>query len=375
MLKIFPRTAAVGVCLLLAGLAAPPFAAGEGFDGWREAAGVRSWSFPADHGSHPDFQTEWWYFTGNLVSPGGRQWGYQLTFFRMGLATEAALPENPWSVRDLYLAHLAVTDVQGKRFSWDERTSRAGPGLAGAKEGELEVWLLDWRAVMEDGSIALAARSGEMEIDLVLTPGKPPVLHGEGGLSAKGPAHGQASWYTSITDLRTTGSVRVAGEEEFEVSGKSWFDHEFGSNQLTAGQEGWDWFSLHLADGTEIMLYRIRRTDGSVEPASSGTLVTADGSAEHLALADFSVEVVEKWKSPASGGAYPAGWKIRIPKAGLNIDVSPLVKDQELTTRGTAGITYWEGAVRVEGRSGEREVTGAGYVELTGYAGSLGGIF
>jgi predicted secreted hydrolase len=278
-------------------------------------------------------------------------------------------------VRDLYLAHLAVTDVQSDRFHWTERASRAGPGLAGAREGRLDVWLRDWKASRQGGAIVLTARSGELEIDLVLTPRKPPVLHGQGGLSIKGPGAGQASWYASITDLRTEGTIQVPGEEKLRVSGRSWFDHEFGSNQLAPDQEGWDWFGLHLSDGTELMVYQLRRTDGTLEPSSSGTFVAADGSWEHLPGSEITVQAAGTWKSAQSGGTYPGAWSIRIPRKDIEIMITPLVPDQELATEATAGITYWEGAVRLEGRSVGKKITGAGYVELTGYAGGLGEIF
>ncbi|MGD8353811.1 MAG: lipocalin-like domain-containing protein [Pseudomonadota bacterium] len=362
--------------LLLAAVLTPPAAAGaDESRAWQQAAGTRSWSFPEDHGSHPDFQTEWWYFTGNVATEDGVEMGYQLTFFRTGLAAEPAVPGNPWSVRDLYMAHFAVTDARSGGFSWTERTSRAGPGLAGAKEGDLDVWLLDWNVVHTDGVYRLSAESEGMELDLTLTPRKAPVLHGRNGLSLKGADRGQSSWYASITDLGTGGTIRVPGRGKVNVHGRSWFDHEFGSNQLAADQEGWDWFGLHLSDGTELMIYMLRRTDGTLEPASSGTFVTTDGSWQHLALEDIRIRTDSRWKSPRSGGSYPAGWTIRVPSRDLEISVSPLVSDQELTTEGTAGITYWEGAVTVRGRAGANDITGAGYVELTGYAGSLGGIF
>ena len=375
-MRTVPETIAGAIFILvLAGFMIHPAGASKSPEGWRPAAGSWSWSFPADHGAHPDFQTEWWYFTGNVTAAGGRELGYQLTFFRTGLATKAAMPENPWSVRDLYLAHLAVTDGERDRFHWTERASRAGPGLAGAREGRLDVWLRDWKAAQQGGAIVLTARSGEVELDLTLTPRKPPVLHGEEGLSIKGPGTGQASWYASITDLRTEGTIKVPGEEKLRVSGRSWFDHEFGSNQLAADQEGWDWFGLHLSDGTELMIYQIRRTDGTLEPSSSGTFVAADGSWEHLSGSEINVQAAGTWKSAESGGTYPSAWNIRIPRKDIEIIVTPQVPDQELATEVTAGITYWEGAVRLEGRSAEKEITGAGYVELTGYAGVLGGIF
>ncbi len=368
-------TAACLVLLALSGFATLPAGAAGGGEKWETAAGRRDWSFPADHGSHPEFKTEWWYFTGNLAAAGGRELGYQLTFFRTGVARETANPGNAWSVRDLYLAHLAVTDLRSGRFLWKERASREGPGLAGAFQGGFSVWLWGWKAAAAGGAFHLAARDGGMALDLTLTPRKAPVLHGDGGLSAKGPRPGQASWYVSLTDLTTEGTVTLPGEEPLRVTGRSWFDHEFGSNQLAADQEGWDWFGLHLSDGRELMVYRIRRADGSPEPSSSGTLVAPDGSWRHLPLEEVEVRPTGTWKSPRSGGVYPGGWSIRVPVAGLAITVTPLLRDQELVTETTGGITYWEGAVRLEGQSDRGPVTGAGYVELTGYAGKMGGKF
>jgi len=352
-----------------------PCGASGSWEDWQPAGNRWPWSFPADHGSHPQFRTEWWYFTGNLVASGNREFGYQLTFFRTGVRPEPAVPGNLWSVRDLYLAHFAITQVQDEGFHWTERASRAGPGLAGTEEGRLEVWLRDWMAVQSDDGIVLRARSGGMEIDLTLIPRKPPVLHGAEGLSLKGPGAGQSSYYVSITDLQTEGSIMMPGMNKLKVTGKSWFDHEFGSNQLTADQQGWDWFGLHLSDGTEVMIYLIRRTDGSLQPESSGTLVAANGTWERLSLDQMEVQATGTWKSPRSGGEYPSGWDIFIAKAGLRIKVVPRVLNQELATKATGGITYWEGAVGVEGSSLGKEITGFGYVELTGYAGSLGNIF
>jgi len=363
------------LALALAGFRAGPVDAADRKEPWRPAEGNWKWSFPADHGSHPEFQTEWWYFTGNLVSPSGRAFGYQLTFFRAALEKTPLYPENPWSVRDLYLAHFALTDVSGGGFFWKERVSRTGPGLAGAAGEGLDVHLLDWKAVQMGGTINLAARSDEMGLNLSLTPRKPPVLHGREGLSLKGPNPGQASFYYSLTDLAAEGVIDLPGENATPVSGRSWFDHEFGSNQLAPDQAGWDWFGLHLSDGRELMIYLMRKKDGKVEDVSSGTLVHPDGSFTHLSLDDFIVTARDFWKSPASEGRYPSGWEVLVPGQEIRIRVTPLVKDQEMITEAAARITYWEGAVAIEGRSGGRDVTGGGYVELTGYAGSIGGKF
>ena len=343
---------------------------------WTQAVGAREWSFPRDHGSHPEYRTEWWYFTGNLRDERGDRYGYQLTFFRQGIRHEVSDPGNPWSIRDLYLAHFALTDVSATTFASRDIASRAGPGLAGASEDRMDVWLFDWSASMVESTIHLYARSPEMHLNLELRPRKPLVFHGDNGLSAKGPAEGQASYYVSFTDLESKGVIKTpARESDISVTGVSWFDHEFGSNQLTSDQAGWDWFSLHLSDGRDLMIYLLRRTDGSVEPASYGTLVDAEGRTTHLVLPDIAIDVLTTWKSPRSGGLYPIQWRLRVPSQAIDLEVSALLRDQELVTEASTNVVYWEGAVGGRGTSDGRPVTCEGYVELTGYAGSLGGIF
>jgi predicted secreted hydrolase len=343
---------------------------------WRQAAEPWNWIFPRDHGSHPDFRTEWWYFTGNLTDPSGNRFGYQLTFFRQGVVFRARNPENPWSIRDVYPAHFTLTDVSGGQFWYAERLSRKGPGLAGAGEDGMDVWSLNWSATMKNKTINIEARHQAMALSLALTPRKPIVFHGQNGLSKKGHNEGQASYYYSYTDLATDGFIKTPlSQSRIPVKGTSWFDHEFGSNQLASNQVGWDWFSLHLSDGQDLMIYFLRRSDGSVEPTSSGTLVNPQGKATHLKLSDLSIEVLDHWKSPKSGGKYPSRWTIRTPSAGIEISLAPLVAPQELVTGGSTGVIYWEGAVQGKGRSGGKEVTCEGYVEMTGYAGTLGGLF
>ncbi|MHB8773063.1 MAG: lipocalin-like domain-containing protein [Syntrophales bacterium] len=354
-------------CLLL--LSAPASAQ------WKQAAGPYPWKFPRDHGAHPAYRTEWWYFTGNLSDATGARYGYQLTFFRQGIRFKPPDPAGPWDIRDVYLGHFALSDITGKKFHYGERISRTGPGLAGAREENLDVWLLDWSARMQSNAIVLNARDKGMALDLTLLPRKPLVFHGRNGLSRKGPQEGQASYYTSFTDLETTGFLTTSANRRVVVKGRSWFDHEFGSNQLAAEQTGWDWFSLALSDGREVMLYFLRRSDGSVEPASSGTLVEPDGKTRHLSLAEITVTVLEHWKSPASSGRYPSRWAVRIPAAGIDLTVAAALADQELITKGSTAVTYWEGAIAGTGTSRNRPVTCQGYAELTGYAGSLGGLF
>ena len=208
-------------------------------------------------------------------------------------------------------------------------------------------------------------------VRLTQTPLKKPVIHGENGVSQKSAGRGRASHYYSFTRLQTRGSVQI-GNETFQVSGESWFDHEFGSNQLAKDQVGWDWFSLQLSDGRELMLYQLRRRDGSVSPFSSGTLVEKNGRATHLKIGDFSIAPLATWKSAASGGTYPAHWRVRVPRAKISYEVATTVANQELRTQRAARITYWEGSARVLARGAE---IGRGYVELTGYDKAFSGTF
>jgi predicted secreted hydrolase len=279
-------------------------------------------------------------------------------------------------VRDVYLAHFAITDVSRDSFHWRDHASRKGPGLAGAGAGAMDVHVLNWSARMKEGRIILAAAHDGMEIELDLTPAKPPILHGRQGLSRKGPLPGQASHYYSFTDLRTQGTLRAPGmKDPVSVKGTSWFDQEFGSNQLSQEQAGWDWFALHLSDGRDLMIYYLRKKDGTLERESSGTLVERDGTSRHLSLGDIETKVLSRWKSAKTAGRYPAAWRITVPAAAIDVTVRPLVADQELVATASTGITYWEGAVDGKGTSRGKQVTAEGYAELTGYAGSLGGKF
>ena len=343
---------------------------------WQKAIHPHSWNFPRDHGAHREYRTEWWYFTGNLSDTAGARFGYQLTFFRFGIRKSASTNDNPWHLRDLFMGHVAVTEEADNRFRFAELISREGPGLAGARSDRMEVWLLNWSATMENSVISLKAEDGPLQLDLVLTPRKSLVFHGNNGLSMKGEDTGQASFYTSFTDCATEGTIRIeTNGPAIPVRGKSWFDHEFGSNQLALDQEGWDWFSLHLSDGSDAMLYRLRKKGGLTEPVSSGTFINPDGSSQHLSLNDFSLVVLDHWESPRSGASYPSKWRILIPSRGVDLLVTPLIANQELITEASTGVVYWEGAVTGDGYSGDRKITAEGYIELAGYAGSLGGLF
>jgi predicted secreted hydrolase len=333
-------------------------------EGFARALAPRAFSFPADHGPHPELRTEWWYWTGNLATPEGRRFGFQLTFFRNALAPRMPPRASAWAARDVYLAHFTLTDVAGGRFRSFERVRRGALGLAGARALPFRVWLDDWRATADPGGgMRLAAAADGIAIDLALSPGKPPVLQGDRGLSRKGAAPGQASYYYSLTRMPARGRVR-AGGEVFSVAGLAWMDREWSTSSLGPDQEGWDWFSLQLADGRELMFYRLRRRGGGDDPASQGTLVERDGTYRPLRRSDVAIEPLGRWTSPRSGARYPARWRLRVPSAGLDLAVRPLLADQELDT----SFRYWEGAVSVAGSEGGQPVAGSGYVELTGYA-------
>jgi predicted secreted hydrolase len=341
--------------------------------GFARVDGPRAFDFPADHGPHLDYQTEWWYYTGNLETAGGRRFGYQLTFFRRALVPPAERQEraSDWAADQVYMAHLALTDVSGRRHQAFERFSRGAAGLAGAQSPPFRVWLEDWsvEAVAPD-RYRLRAVQDDLALDLLLADVKGPVLHGDGGTSRKGPDPGAASYYFGQTRLASSGTVEVGGVA-YAVSGASWMDHEFSTGALSADQVGWDWFALQLDDGSELMLFQIRRSDGSVDPFSSGTLVAPDGSTRHLGRDEFEILVEGTWGSPRSDAVYPARWTVAVPAADLSLLIEPVVADQELDL----SYTYWEGAVRIEGERAGGAVRGWGYVEMTGYAGSIGGQF
>ena len=327
--------------------------------------------FPWDLGSHEEFQTEWWYYTGHLLSADQHRYGYQLTFFRRAIASEA-IRQNPsrWAMRNIYFAHFAVTDEEHDEFRFAEKISREGLGKAGAETGRLAVWIDQWRA---DGDVTghfLHAADQGWGLDLKQTPEKPAVVHGQRGISRKGDLDGEASHYYSFTRMKTEGTLLLDGRA-IPVTGLSWMDHEFGSNQLGTEQVGWDWFSLQLEDRSELMFYQIRRRDGSVEPASSGTWIQSDSTSIPLRREDARIEVLENWRSPKSGARYPGRWRITVPSLGLVVELVPTVRNQELITRSSTQVTYWEGSVAVKGSREGRPVSGVGYVELTGYAGAL----
>lgn len=336
-----------------------------------EAIGPREWSFPTDHGQHSDFQTEWWYFTGNVEGDGGR-FGYQLTIFRRALQAEMKPRESKWASRDIYLGHVALSDVTGGKFLYEERMRRPALDMAGASTSTLHAWLENWRVTPKDGGWKLEAATKDFAYDFDLKSNKPPVFNGPGGRDSKGARQNQASYYYSMTRMETSGTITVGGKS-YRASGWTWMDHEFGSNQLGSDQNGWDWFSLQFSDNTELMIYQLRRRDGTIDASSGGTYTDADGKVTWLHRGDIKVKPMSHWKSPETTADYPSGWEIKVPTHSIDIKLTPRLKDQELRTGGGNALTYWEGAIEITGTHDAKPVTGFGYAELTGYAHSMGG--
>ena len=342
-------------------------------EGYDRAEGPKPILFPDDQGPHPDYQTEWWYYTGNLDTPDGHHFGYQLTFFRRALLPPDQITprSSDWGTTQVYLAHFALTNVADQSHTVFERLERGAAGLAGAQVNPFQVWLDDWNVQQIDpGVYKLSATAGDIQLKLKLVDEKGPVLHGDQGYSQKGPDPGNASYYVSLTRLATDGSIMI-GERTFPVSGYGWMDHEWSTSALTSNQVGWDWFSIQLDNDSELMVFQIRQADGSIDPYSSGTWIAPDGSTKHLNKDDFSIEVGNTWTSPHTRAKYPSSWKIAVPSEDLNLEILPYVADQELNVT----YNYWEGAVKITGTQAGRSVKGNGYVELTGYAGSMGGEF
>lgn len=333
--------------------------------GFARALTPQKFTFPNDHGPHNAYRSEWWYFTGNLKNPEGRQFGYELTFFRFALKAESPESKSTWRNNQLYMAHLTLTDVEKGRFYTDERISRAGNGLAGASNKKYQVWLHDWFAKTEgesDFPLRLQAKSRDYAIDLLLTSQKGYVLQGDQGLSRKSAEPGNASYYYSYPRLSTEGTVSVAGNS-FAVSGASWMDREWSTSALSDEQSGWDWFALQLSDNTELMYYQLRRKDGQADSNSSGSFVPADNTKIPLQARDVTIKILDNWKSPHSKITYPSRWHLSVPAQNLELEVVPLLNDQELNV----SYRYWEGAVSVTGSKNGKAISGQGYVELAGY--------
>jgi predicted secreted hydrolase len=341
---------------------------------FRKVTAPQTWQFPQDFGAHEDYQTEWWYYTGNLETSEGRPFGFQLTFFRQALMPPLEPLDDPpiaasnWRSQQVYSAHFTISDIADRHFYPFERFSRGNVNLAGVTASPYQVWVEDWSAnEVSSGNVRLQAQTAEVALDLQVAQTLPPVLQGDRGFSIKGLEPGNASYYYSLVQQPTTGKITVSGKT-YEITGLTWKDHEYSTSSLSAGTVGWDWFSMQFDNGSALMLYLLRHDDGTLESTSAGTYIAADGETQPLSAQDWQVKVLDTWKSPKSGAVYPAKWTIAIPKLDLALQAKPLMSNQELNT---STATYWEGAVAFEGSSANQPIRGKGYVELTGYADRL----
>ena len=337
---------------------------------WRLALPGWKYEFPRDHHAHPEFKTEWWYLTGNLEAEDGRQFGYQLTFFRQGVR-RGEKAQTRFAVDDIKLAHFAITDIGEGKFRHAQKVSRGSFGEAGFSDGNQIAWIDDWELrLVGDGKFAIEAKEKDFALKLDLHARKPAVIHGENGISQKSAGEGRASHYYSFTRLESTGTMTLAGEQ-IPVRGWSWFDQEWASNQLTEEQTGWDWFSAQFDDGSELMLFQLRLRQGGRDPYSHGTWIGTDGQTVAVKNNDFELLPGRAWKSDETGGEYPVEWRLKIPKLGLQLDVVAAMDSQELVLK---PIAYWEGSVRVSGSRNGEATSGRGYLEMTGYAGGIVGL-
>ncbi|KAA6464667.1 carotenoid 1,2-hydratase [Acidobacteria bacterium AB60] len=322
------------------------------------------YEFPRDHFNHEGYQTEWWYYTGNLSSSDGHRFGFELTFFRQGVSREPST--NPWFVSDLWMAHLALSDLTGQKFYHEERLNRSGPGLAGVDEPSAQIWNGNWQGLIRPGEHDLSAVASSFQINLKLIPAKPPVIHGQNGISQKAEGAGHASHYISLTRLQTSGIITLNGKP-YTVDGASWMDHEFFTGSMADTESGWDWLSIQLEDNSELMLYRLRHRDGTLDPYFSGTFIDPQGRATFLPLRDFTMTPAgDNWTSPRTKATYPERWHISIPKLSLDLDVTTPLREQELVA--TYGPSYWEGSVNISAKRAGAALHGLGYLEMTGYA-------
>lgn len=347
---------------------------------WQVALPGWTYAFPRDHGNHPEFKTEWWYFTGNLAAQDGRAFGYQLTFFRQGMIPNPEAHQSRFVTQDIKLAHFAVTDVTSDSFVYFQKVSRGAYGEAGFTDGNRLAWIDDWSCELlppltNEGSMGgdrfrIRAKAAALVLDLTLTAAKAPVIHGSDGVSQKSSGEGRASHYYSLTRLKTEGTLTI-NQSEVSVSGLSWFDHEWATNQLAKDQVGWDWFSLQFADGSELMLFQLRKKNGESDAFSAGTFIAASGETKTISADEFVLTPTKFWENREKTGNYPIAWRIEIAKLSLNFQVTAIKKDQELRLE---PVVYWEGAVRAQGTREGHSLEGSGYLEMTGYAGPVAGM-
>ena len=319
--------------------------------------------FPRDHGAHPDFRTEWWYFTGWLEGPEGKPLGFQITFFR---SRPAADPNNQsaFAPKQIVFAHAALSDPGTGKLIHDQRMARAGFGIAGAAIPDADVVLLDWSLQRHaGGGFRARTPSRAFSLDLALRPTQPVMVNGDRGYSRKGPQPEQASYYYSVPQLAVTGTI-VRGGTRVPVTGRAWLDREWSSTLLDPRAVGWDWAGINLDDGSALMAFQVRGRDGRALYAG-GTLRRRNGRQTVLGSQDVRFVPRRRWRSPATGALYPveAEFIARLPEGTRRFPLKPLFDAQELDGRSGGMPVYWEGAVSTPG--------GRGYLELTGYAGAL----
>ena len=319
--------------------------------------------FPADHGAHPQFRTEWWYVTGWLDAGDGRPVGFQVTFFRTRPAVDQANP-SAFAARQILFAHAALSDPAVGRLLHDQRDARTGFGLAQASTTDADIVLFDWRLKRGlDGAFRTQVSGKEFALDLLLAPTQPVLAQGEGGYSRKGPDPADASYYYSLPQLRVSGVMR-RGRRAAKVTGTAWMDREWSSAMLGPGAVGWDWTGLNLDDGGALMAFQVRGATG--QPLwAGGSLRTRGGATVRFAPGEVRFESLRSWRSPRTGAIYPVQRRIsvRLPGGVRSWTLRPLFDDQELDSRSAGGPVYWEGAVQAEGARG--------YLELTGYVAPL----
>ncbi|MGI9286557.1 MAG: lipocalin-like domain-containing protein [Pseudomonadales bacterium] len=336
--------------------------------GFRKAFHPRTLRFPRDHGIHPDYKNEWWYFTGNVQSNAGREFGFQFTLFRSALTPETKESDSAWSSPQIFLAHVALSDIESGELLHSERFSRGALGLAGVQHAPFRIWLNDWQVsslapiCSKCFDNALSVKTDKFSLHLRLSNAKKRVLQGNEGHSAKSATPGNASYYYSYTRLKAQGEISLA-DKHIKVSGESWFDHEWSTSALETDQAGWDWFSLQLSNQSEMMLYRVRHKHDQTKNHLRGSLIAADGKVRQLGQGDFQIRATSTWTSPISGVRYPSSWELRVPSVRARLTVRPKMPDQEMRL----SFRYWEGAVNVSGGMAGMPVSGNGYAELAGY--------
>jgi predicted secreted hydrolase len=324
----------------------------------------KKFEFPKDDFEHTNFKTEWWYFTGNLQDETGKQFGYQLTFFRnaMGDQIHAASRKSLWASDQLVMAHFAVTDVDNKIHQSYEKIRRNLPQVAGFSKDPWSIHIQPWSIVyISEGKYQLTAAQDELKLNITCSQSKPRVFQGDHGYSRKGKDVGNASYYLSFTRMKTEGTLQIQNKT-YRVLGESWMDHEISTSALDENQAGWDWFAIQFEGGEELMIYQLRDQDGKQGEFSSGTWIDAKGLSRTLSFKDFTLQPQRFWKSKRTKTSYPVQWNVIVPSLNLNLNVSAKVENQEMNT----SIPYWEGTIDVSGSH-----KGQGYLELTGYGETL----